>query len=127
MGSPFSSRSAARFWHISVFVLIVALLASGAALAAPAAHALGSIEGTVTAAPGGTVPLENILVYAFNPGQVPVSAVPDLSYAVASDGTDTNGEYKLDVPAGEYAVWFSDGLMQISAVPTVNDYVAQWF
>ncbi len=129
MRSSSSSGSVKRLWRIGAFVLLIALLAAGAAFAAPAAQALGSIEGTLTAAsgPGTGNALENISVYAFDPADVSPTALPNLALAVDSAMTGVDGRYHLDVANGTYAVWFSDGLMQLPPVPTVNDYVAQWY
>jgi hypothetical protein len=112
-----------RYWRVAVIMLLVF---AALVIAAPAAFAHGSIEGTLTATVGGA-PLENINAYAFDPSDVTSGTVPNLTMAVGVGITDSLGHYSIDnLPGGpvatpvEYAVWFHDMF-------PFNHYVAQWY
>ena len=119
MRNPGSKRP----WRLAVIMLLVL---AALVIAAPAALAHGSIEGTVTATVGGAA-LENIHVYAFEIEPADPGAEPILSQAVGEGVTDGAGHYViLNLPGGpaatpvQYVVWFQD-------MNPFNHYVPQWF
>ena len=140
MTSSCRSGSVRRLGRLGGFILLLALLAALAAVAAPAAMANdGAIEGTVTIGPSGSAPswyggpsaypdgtaLNDIVVFAFavdwfDPwiGEVPLTPWADaVDWAV----TNTQGYFKMDLPPGDYYLWFEDPW------DANNSWIGQWY
>jgi hypothetical protein len=119
MRNPGSKRP----WRLAVIMLLVL---AALVIAAPAAFAHGSIEGTLTATATGA-PLENIHAYAFPWFEPGGADEPDLSKAVGEGVTDSLGHYVIaNLPGGpvatphQYAVYFHD-------MYPFEHYVPQWY
>jgi hypothetical protein len=95
---PVAANGRRRRRHMLGWALATALLCAGLLAGAPEAFATGTIEGTVIEAASPKA-LAGVEVYAY-----PVLPTENSFSAV----TNSEGKYKITVPAGEYRVKFSE-------------------